>query len=176
MVIHECGVTQMDSTVLKDYAVYANDPAYKHIHKYCPGLDLSGTIAYTIYPGMVVYIGEGDYGKTVIVQTGDAFCVSFGHLSSVLVSQNSVLGTIYSVGTCDKYLHLELLTRNESKWPVRVGSETWYKDDPYKLLDGAMEPYYHKSFNISSQVSDSEDEAEEVNEVTYNILTSGYGD
>lgn len=176
MVIHECGVTQEDATVLKDYNVYANDPAYKRIHQYCPGLDLSGTVAYTIYPGMVVYIGEDDFGKTVIVQTGSEFCVSFGHLSDVLVSQNSVLGTIYSVGTCDKYLHLELLTKTESKWPVRIGSDMWYKDDPYKLLNGAMEPYYNKSFNMASQETDSEDETEEVNEVTYNILTSGYGD
>ena len=176
MVITNCVVTQIDSEVLKDYNVYAEDPAYKRIHQYCPGVDLSAYAGFTAYPGMVVYKGTDDFGKVVIIQTGTNFCVSYSHLSNILVELGSVLDSVYTVGQCDTYLHLELLTKVESKWPIRIGSEVWYKDDPYKLLNGAMEPYYHRGYSETVRQVEEDDEPVNMNSDTAYIMINGYED
>lgn len=173
--IYNCPITQEDSEVLQNYETYPDEPGYENLYQYSPWVDITGHTAYTMYSGLVVYVENTYSEKTVIVQTGDNFCVSYGHLSSILVEDGTNLGVLYTIGKFDDYLRLELLTKTESKWPVRIGNETWYKDDPYKLLYGSMQNDTQAGYEETLRTVRRDNSEVNLTSVASSILMNGFG-
>lgn len=141
MIILNCGITLEDSELLKDCVMDENSEAFKRTKQYHTGLDIKANNVFAVYRGRVVYIGEEDSGRTVVIQTGSSFCVCYKRLLSVNVTLNDLLEPTYFIGIVDKYVHVEVYSKIRSKWAVRVGSETWYKADANLLINGGLQTY-----------------------------------
>lgn len=134
MVISNCEITKQDSTILRSCVMDKNSIEYKQTKQFHTGVDLTGDKIYAAYGGTVVFIGEDEHGRCVIIQTGSSFCASYSNLDAIDVRAGQVISEGSFVGTCKKYVHVELLQQTSSLWPVRVGVATWYKQDPKPLL------------------------------------------
>lgn len=142
MVISNCEITKQDSQVLKPCVMSTNDEEYKVTGQFHTGIDLSGNDIYSVYSGTVVYTGEDESGKCVVVQTGSSFCITYKHLDTVDVRMGQNINGGGRLGACLKYVHVELLQKTNSFWPVRIGSDTWYKQNP--------EPIFERSLDVAN--------------------------
>lgn len=137
MVIPNCGITHQDSEVLKQCVMSDKDPLFKIYGEYHTGVDLSARNIFSLYDGTVVSIGDSSKGHSVIIQTGMSFCISYRWLtitSSISAGETVCAGQ--EIGRVDKYIHVEVLTKSQSKWPVRIGRVQWYKTDPMNVIQG----------------------------------------
>lgn len=146
MLITNFGVTMGDSEVLKPCVLSKSDPNFKKLGKFHTGLDLTASNVLNIYRGRVVYIGNENSGRTVVVQTGSSFCICYKRLVNVYVKLNDIIETKCLVGSVDKYVHLEVYLKDKSDWIVRVGPETWYKADANLALNGGLQSLYDYAF------------------------------
>lgn len=137
-VISNCEITKQDSEILKECVMSSDNKLYSEYKGYHTGIDLSATKVYSLFDGLVVWIGNVTKGHSVIIRTGESFCMSYMYILSLpsniqkgrAVSKGQYLGDVY------KYVHVEKLGQTKSKWPVRLGVETWYKEDPTSMLYG----------------------------------------
>lgn len=111
------------------------NPLYKE-YKYHTGIDVYGKSVYTYAPGVVLAAGSEDGLYTVTVQYDAFSCLRYGHLSSVEVGAGDIIQAGSKIGIADKYLHFEYATKEKrnSVWPVRVGSQIYYKQDPALMI------------------------------------------
>lgn len=137
MVILNCRITKQDSTVLKDCVMSKSNPLYLHYKGFHTGVDLEGVFVHSLYDGTVVHVGSSESGRSVIIQTGSSFCMCYKHLESCNVSVGNSVSQGDQIGQTDAYVHVECLEHKYSAWPVRIGRDTWYKQDVSKYIFGA---------------------------------------
>lgn len=105
-------------------------------YKYHTGIDVYGKSVYTYAPGVVLAAGSEDGLYTVTVQYDAFSCLRYGHLNFVEVGAGDIVQAGSKIGIADKYLHFEYATKEKrnSVWPVRVGSQVYYKQDPALMI------------------------------------------
>ena len=138
-IIKDCKITQSDAEVLRTWVDDNQSSDYKKYREYHTGVDLKATSVFTICPCVCTYIGRDEYDKNVVIVQYDAYrSFRYANLESVSVSQGSALTTGTQLGIADKFVHFELLTRDESMWPVRVWREDYYKQNPMEYVRGEI--------------------------------------
>lgn len=138
MVISNCEITKQNSEILRPCVMDTQSSAYKSTKQFHTGVDLTGHQIFSAYSGTVVLTGRDELGQCVIVQTGSSFCISYRHLSNTCIQMGADVTEGQLLGQADRYVHVELLQRVESDWPVRISTETWYKRDPEPILNKTL--------------------------------------
>lgn len=138
-IITNCAVTLQDSKVIKPCVMNRSDPEFAKLKQFHTGLDIEAFHVVAPYKCRIAYIGDESSGRTVVMQTGSSFCICYKHLESVSCSLNDILDPMYFVGNANQYVHVEVYKHTNSDFPVRIGSETWYKHDANLLINGALE-------------------------------------
>lgn len=130
MIIPNCGITKTDARVVKECVMSKDSDTYKKTKQYHTGIDLEADAVYSLYDGIIVMIGSDSRGYTVIVRTGSTFCISYSSMKELAsIELGSDIHSGDKIGVVKNQVHVEYLTRGESKWPVRIGQDTWYKTD-----------------------------------------------
>lgn len=134
--IPSCSITQKDSNILKYFVDNQEDPRYKEYGGFHTGVDIECKEVYAPCSCVVTYIGNNtDERNVVIVQYDSHTSFRFCNLLDVRVGVGPIeVGTL--IGIANTFVHFELLTREESRWVVRVGGQTHYKHDPYEYAVG----------------------------------------
>lgn len=171
MIISNCGITLSDAEVLKPCVMSKTDPNYKKLGGFHTGLDIKAENIFTIYQGRIVYVGKESSGYVVFIQTGDSFCIGYKHLLGVSVNLNDLLEPTYTVGYADKYVHVEVYTREKSIFPVRVGNDTFYKQDANLLFNGGLntDDMYAYQQNYTDDINMT------ISDITNSILSNNEG-
>ena len=163
MVISNCAITLSDAEVIRPCVMSKDSSIFKKTKQYHTGLDIVAENLVAAYRGRIVYIGNETSGRTVVLQTGSSFCVCYKHLKTVTVNLNDLLEKYYVVGIADKYVHVEVYTKDKSIWPVRIGNDTWYKQDANLLFNGGLDRLdmyaYQQEYNfdVEEDISDLSD-------------------
>ena len=139
MIITNCAITMCDSELLRQCVMSKDNPEFKKTGQFHTGLDIVASNLFTVYRGRIVFIGNEDSGRTVVVQTGSSFCVCYKRLKQVTVNLNDLVEKWTLVGVADKYVHVEVYTKDYSDFPVRIGNDNWYKADANMILDGSLQ-------------------------------------
>lgn len=113
------------------------NPLYKQ-YRYNTGIDLYGEQVYSYANGVVIAVGSSGRTKSVTVQYDIFSCLRYENLSSISVSEGDIVQAGFNIGKAHGYLHFEYITKfkDTSIWPVRIGTETYYKQNPVGLLGG----------------------------------------
>lgn len=121
-------VTYKNTPILKDWST---NP--KSVHT---GIDLSADNVYSYASGVVLSVGQENNHYCVTVQYDVFNLLRYNHLKSVSVGAGDILSVGAFIGVANKYVHFEYATKDKgvSKWTVRVGSQTYWKQDPKELL------------------------------------------
>lgn len=127
-------ITKQNSEILKQCVMSKSDPLYREYGGYHTGVDITGDSVYALYSGTIVLVNEDTSGMCVILHVDSEFCLSYKHIDTVTVHSGDEVSQGDKIGDVTKYVHVELLTYEPSIWPVRIGSETWYKHDITQLL------------------------------------------
>ena len=111
------------------------DPLYKQ-YRYNTGIDIYCDKVYSYANGTIVAVGSNGRTKSVTVQYDVFSCLRYENLSEVSVSAGDIVQAGFYIGKAHSYLHFEYITKGKdsSLWPVRIGSETYYKQNPISLL------------------------------------------
>lgn len=130
MIITNCDITHTNSKILRSWKVSSN-PSVCHT-----GIDISGSIVYSICFGAVVSITKDFDGYAVTVQYDDYKCVRYCHLSSVDVQLGTPIKFGEVIGKCNKYVHFEYLISDKCYpyWSVNISDVIFYKCDPTPVL------------------------------------------
>ena len=123
-----------DAKVLKQHVVSETDPLFSEYNGYHTGMDLKSLKAYSPIPGDVLYIGEDESSKCIIMQFDSGTCVMYKNMNSIVVKEGQTIEVGQLLGSCFNYLHVDLLRLEESMWPVRVRGRTYFKHNPESLL------------------------------------------
>ena len=111
-----------------------SNPLYDKF-KFNTGIDVLGSYVYAYASGTVVAVGKDEDNYYAITIQYDVFsCLRYTHLDSVEVKAGDVVQQGFYLGKAHKYLHFEYITKAESMWPVRVGTETYYKHNPDMMV------------------------------------------
>lgn len=127
-----CPITKKNSEILQSW--YTEDTNHT-------GLDISGDTIYSICYGVVIYVGQAaNKTYTVIVQYDREICVSYSNLISVYIESGQMIKQGELLGECEQFVHFEYITtyKDSSIFPVRVGTQTYYKHDPQCIIDGSV--------------------------------------
>lgn len=124
-----CKITLSKCQILKSFNVNSN----KNLHT---GVDISANIVHNYISGVVLYTGTNGYHKSVIVQYNYKYCFRYDNMIELYVYPGDILPSGVEIGKADKFVHFECLysQSDDSRFPVRVGSETYYKIDPTPFL------------------------------------------
>lgn len=136
MFISNCEITGQTSKVLKECVMSDKHSLYKEYGGYHTGVDIEGSSVFNLFDGVVVWVGKNTQTYSVIVQTGDTFCMVYSNLTTADVIKGESINKGRKLGDVYKYVHVEKLSNDTSKWPVRVGQRTWYKADVTGMLYG----------------------------------------
>lgn len=106
-----------------------------------PGCEYYDDKATSIVSGKVLFIGKTDRYYIVTIQCNSSECVRYGHLLSVDVKLNDEVTEGKVIGQADKFVLFEYCTvaKGDSKFPVRIYSKTYFKQNPMNLLDSKYE-------------------------------------
>lgn len=104
------------------------------------GIDLYADIVYSLSSGVVTNVGSDDKYYAVTVQYNAFASLRYLHLESIFVKSGQIVQQGFSIGIADKYVHFEYVTKEkrDSNWPVRIGTETYYKHDPLDMIGGGI--------------------------------------
>lgn len=107
-------------------------------HGYHTGLDLYTNQVYSFASGIVISIGKNKSHYAVTVQYDAHASLRYLHLSTVSIGVGQVVQQGFNLGMADRYVHFEYITKNrdDSLWPVRIGTETYYKHNPLDMIGG----------------------------------------
>ena len=113
---------------------YYNDSVFPYV----TGLEVKAHEVYSVCPGKVISVGytvDSLYSVTVLVNRKQA--VRYTNLLITNVEIGDEIKFRTRVGVADKFVRFEYCTSTHvSKWPVRIKSLTFYKNDPVGLLKG----------------------------------------
>lgn len=137
--ITNCAITQSNGQILNSYK--SRSPYGPNVlqGKLCDGTRISGEHVFSAYSGSVVLLQKVSQYYTVIIQTTSSFCIMYSNLVELdNIELNQFVSQGQYIGQCRDSVFVEYLTRSKSPWPVRVGSQTWYKSDPESALSGEV--------------------------------------
>lgn len=128
-----------DSKVQLPFIDSDKHPLYKK-YKYHTGIDITASHVYSYASGVVISIGSSEDLYAVTVQYDSRISLRYLHLKSVCVSIGDILYPNMKIGTADQYVHFEYVSvsKDNSIWPVRIGTMTYYKHDPELVLNGSV--------------------------------------
>lgn len=146
-------VIQGNSNIIKQYVDSEKSALYTQYHGYHSGVDVSGKVVISPFPGTVLQSGQSSEGLTVIIQYDATHCILIGNLEQINVVVGQSVDTGQQIATAKKYIHVEYLTSVTSKWPVRlITGHTLYKNNPTDIvLNGYSSLTYN--FQTVSQTS-----------------------
>lgn len=109
-------------------------------HGYHTGLDLYANHVYSFTSGVVTSIGKEDSHYAVTVQYDAQTSLRYLHLKTISVGAGQIVQQGFNLGTADQYVHFEYITKNkkDSLWSVRIGTETYYKHNPFDIIGGEI--------------------------------------
>ena len=136
-------------------------------HGFHTGIDLYADNVYSLCSGVVTNVGSDGKYYAVTVQYDGNISLRYLHLRSVSVKAGQTVQQGFSIGVADKYVHFEYVTRTkgDSIWPVRIGTETYYKHDPLEL----------NLVSITDDIYDTSDIVEVITDETQAEFTNGKG-
>jgi hypothetical protein len=102
----------------------------------CTGIDFRCDNVYSYSSGVVLAIGRFNDYYCVTVQYDIFNLLRYDHLKSVDVGAGDIIQVDALIGMADHFLHFEYATKeqNSSKWSVRVGSQTYWKQNPMEMI------------------------------------------
>lgn len=129
-------------------------------HGYHTGMDIKSSDVFSFASGVVIAIGKDNGSYAVTVQYDCKISLRYMHLKAICISLGAVLYRGDKIGTADKHVHFEYITtdKEESIWPVRIGTMTYYKHNPELILSGSV----RLNANDWSEVTIAPDGYEEV--------------
>jgi murein DD-endopeptidase MepM/ murein hydrolase activator NlpD len=121
-------ITLSDTAPIREWSI---DP--KNV---CTGVDIPSDIVYSYCDGVVLAVGKVDNHYCVTVQYDVYNLLRYDHLSAVYVGAGDNIQAGATVGKADQFVHFEYATKeqNNSKWSVRVGTQTYWKQNPKGLM------------------------------------------
>lgn len=144
-----------------------NDSLFKE-YGYHTGIDLYANNVYSFSSGVVISIGNDGKYYAVTVQYNAFISLRYLHLTSVSVGAGQSIQQGFKIGNADKYVHFEYVTKKQgdSLWSVRIGTETYYKQNPLHL----------EFVDKTDEVSDDLSVTEVITEDTEAEFENGKGD
>ncbi|MCD8211643.1 MAG: M23 family metallopeptidase [Oscillospiraceae bacterium] len=138
--IIDCPVTKTTSQVLYPYIDDKKDYWYNIYGGYNTGIDIECDNVYSICPSVVIFIGQENKYYTVVIQYTSEICFRYCHLKNVNVERGQICDSGELIGKASKFCSFELLTKtqNNSTWPVRISSKTFYIQNPEEYADGTI--------------------------------------
>ncbi|MBP5433645.1 hypothetical protein [Ruminococcus sp.] len=102
------------------------------------GADITADSVYSYSSGRVIAVGKDTdlFSYSVTVQYDVFNILRYGNLSEIAVGAGDILQEGTLLGKADRFLHFEYATKEQgsSRWPVRVGDQTYWKHDPSELI------------------------------------------
>lgn len=134
-------LTRSATNILVPYISNDQDDWYKVYGGYHTGLDIEGSEIYSFQSGVVTQIGDMGNGLcSVVIQYTAKTSLRYANMSSTCIHKGDVIRQGQMIGVAKKFVHFEYLTseKEDSMWPVRVGSNTYFKHNPELLIDGTV--------------------------------------
>ncbi len=105
------------------------------------GCEYYSNEARCVAEGKVLFIGKIDRYYVVNIQCNASECIRYGHLTSINVKLNDIVKPGTLIGQADKFVLFEYCTvaKGDSKYPVRIYTKTYYKQNPMKILESKYE-------------------------------------
>ena len=121
-------ISYKDVPLLRDWST---DP--KSVYT---GVAIPANTVYSYADGVVLAVGYVAPYYCVTVQYDVFNLLRYDHLSSVDVEAGEIVQVGTAIGIADHFVRFEYATKvqNSSKWSVRVGTQTYWKQDPKELL------------------------------------------
>ena len=121
-------ISYKDIPLLRDWST---DP--KSVYT---GVAIPANTVYSYADGVVLAVGYVAPYYCVTVQYDVFNLLRYDHLSSVDVGAGEIVQVGTAIGIADHFVQFEYATKaqNSSKWSVRVGTQTYWKQDPKELL------------------------------------------
>lgn len=132
-------ITKSETAILKPWIDSKKSNLYNSYKTLHSGLDIQAHDVYGFQSGVVTHIGKDeDNYYTVTVQYSSNVSLRYGHMLNVYVKSGEILFVGSYIGISYKYVHFEYVTisKGNSQWPVRIGSITYYKQNPEPLISG----------------------------------------
>lgn len=100
------------------------------------GVAIPANTVYSYADGVVLAVGYVAPYYCITVQYDVFNLLRYDHLSSVDVGAGEIVQVGTAIGIADHFVRFEYATKaqNSSKWSVRVGTQTYWKQDPKELL------------------------------------------
>lgn len=152
-----------------------SDLQYKSYGGYHTGIDLAASEVYSCTSGVVTQVGTDSSGMhELTIQYDATVSLRYMNLKNVSVRVNAIIHKGDYIGAANKFVHFEYISINkeDSKWPVRIGTVTYFKHDPDLLFTGkvllnsndwskiqVVNTYYDTPYDIDANMQ-SEFEAE----------------
>ena len=117
---------------------------YSVLHSWTPvgsriytGTDITADNVYSYASGTVLTVSKEDLLHYCVTIQYDVFNIlRYNNLKTVAVGAGETVQNGSLIGTADRFLRFEYATKEQgsSKWPVRVGTQTYWKQDPERLI------------------------------------------
>ena len=131
-----CPVTHSDVKISKEFKV-SNDIIHSGVD-----IEYTGKI-YSICEGVVIFKSSPVNNKDnfIVIQYNKYICIRMSNLTEINVNLGDALPRNTIIGQCESYLHFEYLTTYDiypSIPSVKVGYQTYYRNDPQLIIDGSV--------------------------------------
>lgn len=139
-----CPITRTSSAALFPYIDSEDSGWYSIYGGYHDGIDIEAKSVHSICQGVVLFIGQ-EYDDNnlyeISIQYDADCCLRYCHLSSVIVNKGDAVYSGSMIGEAKDFVHFEYVSipKNNSIWPVRIGSQTYYKHNPEQYADGTLQ-------------------------------------
>lgn len=132
-------VTKSDAVILK-YFTYDETKNTSMLHEDIhTGVDIQGQKVYSMSPGTVILVGYDGKYKNVIIRLDEENCFNYAHLTDTDLRYNEDVEEGTFIGHCDSFVHFEHGSRQQTLWPIRIGTLTYFKKDPMYVLENSWE-------------------------------------
>lgn len=132
-IVKNCKITKSDAMITKGWSVGSE------IHT---GVDVLADAVHSVCCGVVIECGKSiDHHYSVTVQYDATQSVRYLNLRDVCVRIGQLIEDGQLLARADKSVHFEYVTlKNKLKhaFPVRIGTVTYYKQDPTDLVKGVV--------------------------------------
>lgn len=137
-----CPITRQAASILYPY-IDSNQSGWYNIYGGLhDGIDIVAKSVHSICQGVVLFIGQNmdNHKYEITVQYDADRCLRYCNIAVVYVNSGDAVIEGQLLGDVEDFVHFEYTSRpkNESVWPVRVGTQTYYKHDPEEYADGRI--------------------------------------
>lgn len=150
-------ITQSNTDILVPWIDNVNDKWYKTYGGYHTGIDIKGKFIYSYGSGVVKILNKNENNMyTVVIKHDNTNIFAYSHLSDVVLSIDEGIEDGTLIGMCDEFVHFEhsYAKGQDNRWPVRVDSTTYFKQNPSLVLDGQFKLYsndWHRVLDIDEE-------------------------